>query len=254
MLSVLETKPHSDESRVAEMTEGPQRRLLKGYLHKTSNGLCGIKGYASLIAGAEMRDESSIRWAKKIIHEVERMEEIFRSVGDLNHTKGPREGTIDFRAVLADMLRIIGLRHPELEIETGFIPVGELLLPVADLSMILNEILSNAAQARDPEMETVRVRVSGSVVNRNRVSLTIEDEGVGIDRNLLGQVTDPFVTTRDGHLGIGLTRIDTLLDMYDLDWELTSEPGSGTTVTLEVGRFAGWMPERKLMKRKAGNG
>ena len=61
-----------------ELTEGhdrrPDRRLLVGYLHKTSNTLCGIKGYASLIAGRESDGEQAGQWARKIIFEVERME------------------------------------------------------------------------------------------------------------------------------------------------------------------------------------
>ena len=67
----------------------PDRRLLVGYLHKTSNTLCGIKGYASLIADRERSGGEAGQWARKIILEVERMEDIFRSVGDL--TRGRRD-------------------------------------------------------------------------------------------------------------------------------------------------------------------
>ena len=254
MRTLLESGPAMETGEGPEETGGPQRRLLRGYLHKTSNGLCGIKGYASLIAEGGIQEESSVRWAKKIICEVERMEEIFRSVGDLSHTKSSHEATSGIREILEEAVIRSKKRHAKLEIETGFIPVAELLLPAADLGMILDEILANSAESCEPDRARLGVLIRGSVVNRNRVALTIEDNGPGIEKCLLRQVADPFVTTREGHLGIGLTRIETLLDMYGLAWELTSEPGFGTTVTVEVGRFAGWMPERNLMKGNAANG
>jgi signal transduction histidine kinase len=53
---------------------------------------------------------------------------------------------------------------------------------------------------------------------------------------LLAQAIDPFVTTREGRLGIGLARVDTIMDMHGLGWGLRSVPQQGTTVSLEVAR------------------
>ena len=44
MRAVLESKAMTPDEPGRENKEGPQRRLLRGYLHKTSNGLCWIKG------------------------------------------------------------------------------------------------------------------------------------------------------------------------------------------------------------------
>ena len=254
MRAVLEQKPLLGVVQEKDQSEGPQRRLLRGYLHKTSNGLCGIKGYASLIAETGIQEDSSVRWARKIIIEVERMEAIFRSVGDLSHPRNAHECSSDLVETLENAAQRATLRHPGLEIETGNIPNGDLLLPAADLGMILDEILNNSAESSDPDQDTVRICIGGTVGDLERVILTIEDDGPGIEKNLMRHVADPFVTTRDGHLGIGLTRIETILDMYGLAWDLVSEQGFGTTITLEVGILAGWMPDGNLMKRKAGNG
>ena len=67
-----------------------------------------------------------------------------------------------------------------------------------------------------------------------RLALRLRDDGPGIGAELLPQACDPFVTTKDGHLGVGLTRVQTLLEMYGLAWTLSSLPGKGTTATLEV--------------------
>ena len=46
---------------------------------------------------------------------------------------------------------------------------------------------------------------------------------------------NPFITTKEGHHGVGLTRVDTLMNMYGLGWSLESEEDLGTRVLLEVG-------------------
>lgn len=254
MHSVAEQKPQSGMAPAVDCSEGPQRKLLRGYLHKTSNGLCGIKGYASLIAEAALAQECSVRWAKKIIHEVERMEEIFRSVGDLSRPAAA-ESSI---SGLADVLNAAVDRsldaHCGLRVDRGCVPTGDLILPAADLGMILDEILANCAESAPQRPGGVHVRVRGMVGPSERISLIIEDDGPGMEKGFLEQAVEPFVTTRDGHMGIGLTRIETLLDMYGLSWDLTSEPGYGTTFTLEVAEFAGWISGSEQTHRKAGNG
>jgi hypothetical protein len=55
-----------------------------------------------------------------------------------------------------------------------------------------------------------------------------------MNKELLEQASSPFVTTKDNHPGMGLTRIETLFDMYGLHWALDSACGRGTCVTLEV--------------------
>ena len=69
--------------RPAGVRRDHRGRLLRGYLHKSSNSLCGIKGYASLIAGGTVKTGRTTTWARKIIAEVERLEDIYHSVRDM---------------------------------------------------------------------------------------------------------------------------------------------------------------------------
>jgi signal transduction histidine kinase len=214
-------------------------KLLHGYLHKTSNSLCGIKGYASLIVDGESAEGSSGRWARKILNEIERMEDIFRSVGDLNTVVSPFRSGCDLRGVLNQAVRDVGDLHAQARISIPALPEGQLLLPEADLVLVLKEILKNSAESASK----IEVKISAQVEITGRVALCLQDNGPGMGPQLLKQATDPFVTTRDGHFGVGLTRVETILDMHGLAWSLTSRPGFGTTVTLEVAEALNWNPE-----------
>lgn len=229
----LETRPAGAAAR-REKDRSLPGRLLRGYLHKTSNSLCGIKGYASLIADESFRTRSAVHWARKIIAEVERMEEIFRSVGDLTGTRPSQDLEGNLGAVVAEVVRQCVRAFPNLEIFTGPVPRGELLLPAVDLALILQEILKNSSESVDQKQVKIRVEVTAEILPTGRMALTLRDFGPGIAANLLPQVTDPFLTTKPGHLGIGLTRVETLADMHGLAWALRSQPGQGTVVTLET--------------------
>lgn len=206
------------------------RKLLRGYLHKTSNSLCGIKGYASLIVATESSEHGASRWARKILSEIERMEEIFRSVGDMTQSATPFRSGCDLPGVLSRAITEATSNNSQFQALTSHLPEGQLLLPEADLQLVLKEILQNSADSG----ASVVVEISGQVEITGRVALCVSDNGPGMSAVLLSQVKDPFVTTRDGHHGVGLTRVETILDMHGLAWSLTSKPGIGTTVTFEV--------------------
>jgi C4-dicarboxylate-specific signal transduction histidine kinase len=209
-------------------------RLLRSYLHKTSNSLCGIKGYAGLIASTDQDATKRAAWAQKIIREVECMEAIYRSVHDLTAPRGNPDRGVDLPRLLDDVFRVCETRCPGLQVLAGRLPAAELLLPKGDLCLVLTELLLNAWEGGDGTGRPARVEVTAAAQPTGRLALRLRDDGPGIDALLLGQVADPFVTTKDGHLGVGLTRVQTLLEMYDLAWSLDSVPGRGTTVTLEV--------------------
>lgn len=214
-------------------------RLLRSYLHKTSNSLCGIKGYASLIATPDQDTAKAAGWAEKIIREVERMEAIYRSVHDLTAPRGNPDRGVDLPTLLDDVFRVCERRCPGLQVLSGRVPRADLLLPKGDLCLVLTELLLNSYEGVDGDALAARVEVTTTTEPTGRLALRLRDDGPGIAAELLPQACDPFVTTKDGHLGVGLTRVQTLLEMYGLAWTLSSRAGEGTTVTLEVAEVTG---------------
>jgi signal transduction histidine kinase len=216
----------------------PQGRLLHGYLHKTSNSLCGIKGYASLIASSLTRDPEATRWAQRILAEVERLEEIYRSVQDMAFPSSrPPSGRGELPAVVARAVRRTRQDHPHLVVVWREDMNARLLLPEHDLEVVLTELLRNSAESRPPAgTARVRVQLTCGPGSQDRLALTVADDGSGMAASLLAQAAHPFVTTKEGHLGIGLARVDTIMDLYGLGWALSSRPAGGTRVVLEVGR------------------
>ncbi len=210
------------------------QRLLRGYLHKTSNSLCGIKGYASLIAGLGQEIGENSNWARKIISEVEKMEMIFATVDELTTQRRGAGLARDPEGVLDYCLDQVQERHPKFSVKRGQAPACSLILPAADLEQVLKAVLDNAAEGADGRVGQVWADVRWEINARGRIVLGVSDDAGGIPLHLGSQVRNPFVTAKPGHVGIGLSRVETILDMHGLDWSLESDHGKGTTVTMEV--------------------
>jgi len=220
--------------RLGPDEERPQQRLLTGCLHKTSNALCGIKGYASLIAGLGQDAGDNARWAERIIREVEKMERLFSSVAEMGCATRPTLAAEDPRLMIRVAIGEACSRHRGLRVEADPMPGGRVLLPAADLGAVLRDLLDNAAEGPAGQAREVVATLAWSRGRVGRLVLVLRDNAGGLPAELGTQVRDPFVSGKKGHVGIGLTRVETIMDLHGLDWSLESEPGLGTTVKLEI--------------------
>ena len=70
--------------------------------------------------------------------------------------------------------------------------------------------------------------------SKGKQRLEISDNGQGVERKNLGAVFHPFFTTRSGKMGLGLTLARNVVRAHGGSLELASEPGKGTTATIEL--------------------
>jgi len=102
---------------------------------------------------------------------------------------------------------------------------------MVELSLHVLDLIENSTAAG---ATTVRVSVRENP-GENAIHLTIEDDGRGIDPELLARVTDPFVTTRTTRkVGLGIPLMKQVAEACGGELSVSSEKGKGTTV---VARF-----------------
>ena len=64
------------------------------------------------------------------------------------------------------------------------------------------------------------------------VKLTVQDEGVGIEPEVLGQIFDPYFTTKHTGSGLGLATVWSIINKHGGHISVDSEVSKGTTFTL----------------------
>lgn len=102
------------------------------------------------------------------------------------------------------------------------------------LSIIISNIISNAIKYSN-EKGTVSIQLSQ---NQNTTTCTITDNGIGIAKEDLDKIFNPFYRSNPTQhpeikgSGLGLSIVKRLADLLNIQFEIHSEVGKGTTVVL----------------------
>ncbi len=100
------------------------------------------------------------------------------------------------------------------------------------LEQVLVNIINNAKEAMHDISDSV---LSLSVKDdNNTVSVIVKDNGVGIDPDILSQITDPFFTTKRNinGTGLGLSVVVAILSEHNASIHFNSKVNIGTTIIL----------------------
>ena len=153
---------------------------------------------------------------------------------------------------LASVNELIGsavcLVKPELgcdcAITTNLGDVPEILCSPALLNQVFYAVLANAAEAI-PENGSIDIRAG---VIDQLVRVTIVDNGCGISDEDQKRIFDLDFTTKDGRIrmGLGLATSLQIVQQHGGSITIESEPGRGTTVTIDLPRN----PPRRTGKKK----
>jgi len=108
------------------------------------------------------------------------------------------------------------------------------------VSQVIGNIIINADQAM-PSGGIVEVRAENAAVGAGEepplragdyVRISIRDHGVGIPRENLARIFNPFFTTREKGTGLGLTTAYSIIKRHEGTIRVESEVGAGTTISI----------------------
>ncbi len=103
------------------------------------------------------------------------------------------------------------------------------------LEQVVLNLLTNACQALPSRDRGITVTTAADP-EAGMVTLTVEDEGVGIAPEDMGHIFDPFFTTKrdSGGTGLGLSISYSIAQEHGGVLEIASEPGKGTRATVRL--------------------
>jgi two-component system sensor histidine kinase RegB len=177
---------------------------------------------------AAVRDD-----AKLILDQLARCREI---IDQMTAAAGEVTGEAPERVSLERLVETVraSLRHDEtsrllveLALETT------VSVPYRALARAVSSLVRNAFDA-SPANGTVRLTVAAA--GAGRLSITVVDEGEGMQPDTLARATDPFYTTKaPGHgMGMGLFLARALVERIGGSLTLASTPGRGTSASLDL--------------------
>ena len=103
------------------------------------------------------------------------------------------------------------------------------------LEQVMINLIQNACQALPDTQKGILVTITCNHDDAS-VIINVQDQGTGIDHDILPHITDPFFTTKydSGGVGLGLSISTMIIEKHGGAIHFTSEPGKGTTAEVRL--------------------
>ncbi len=211
-------------------------QLAANIAHEVKNPLAGISGAIQVIGNALATDDPHREVIGEILRQIDRLD---RAVHDLllySRPPRPRLRTCNLDAVISQTLSALREGRQLKRVRIDYAAEPSALLEMegdeSQLQQVVMNLLINACDA-PPDAAVVRIRTAGTP---DTVRLVIADEGIGIEADLLPRIFEPFFTTKARGTGLGLPICQKVVDAHGGELTVTSTPGQGTVVTVELPR------------------
>jgi two-component system sensor histidine kinase PilS (NtrC family) len=201
-------------------------RLAAGLAHEIRNPLASLSGSVQLL-----QDEDASPLHAIVLREVEHINGLVEDFLDIARPLQLRRVPTDVVAIVEDVATAFGQDQRykdkcEVTLDLADVPLA--LLDGGRVRQIVWNLLLNAAQAT-PDYGRIKVSVA---LDEDALIIRISDEGVGISRDRLGRIFDPFYTTRSGGTGLGLANVERIVRAHGGAVSVSSTEGVGTIFSL----------------------
>lgn len=209
-------------------------KVVEGVAHEVRNPLSSIGGFARRVSNQTDEGAPTKKYLNAIIKDVERLE---RMVNDIeNYVSFSKVHKLSYEALdLADLLNKVleGFKDRMAKIKISSSMNASSNLPtIYANSLHIRELFSclieNAIEAM-PNGGKLDINMK---VEKNYLVTEIADTGIGIPEEKIGEIFDPFITSKMSGAGLGLTKCHMIVTDHQGYIRLSSTPGVGTLFTI----------------------
>jgi len=221
--------------------------LAASMAHDFNNVLGAIVGYAEVARTQVDPGARVTRTIDGLLAASERARQLVRRVLTFDLHRSVVHGALEIEPIVNEALALIQPRLPASIILRPPAPgsAGQINGDATEVHQVVMNLCTNAIRAMPAggqlevrveavEVETARELTLGAMRPGRWLRLSIIDTGIGLSREQLQSIFDPFYTSRasgEGS-GIGLTVVRNIVSSMQGAIEVESWPGSGTTMSV----------------------
>jgi len=224
MATRLVTEQDAMRAKVLELTETRGQlvrsermasvgRLAAGVAHEIGNPLAALMGMQDLLLDDDLPRETQTDFLGRMKRETERIHTVLRDL--LDFARPEKAGEVDSRQPPADVADVVAdvfaLVRPQkgfksLDLQAEIVDKDlRVALPAGRLTQVILNLLLNAADAIESAGGERAAKLTVRAVKAgNLVRIEVEDDGPGIPAELMDQLFEPFVTSKEIGKGTGL--------------------------------------------------
>lgn len=227
--------------------------LAAGVGHEINNPLSYVLGNLQFVAGELDPETTDPDITEALAEAIEGAERVSTIVKDLRSIS--RHDHVDDVCDPCEIVRIAtriamsDIRH-RTDVITNLDCSGKVAMSGSRLTQVLLNLLTNAAHSfGETENRTDNRIIVGVAGTESGVRVTVQDNGAGIPKQILGRIFEPFFTTKGATrgTGLGLAICRRLLSEVGGTLEISSMVGEGTLAVIELPYAEGSAPDRSAV-------
>ncbi len=211
-------------------------QMLAGVAHELNNPLTAILGVTELLRERPGADESTRRQLELTHRQARRAARIVQNLLEFSRPASPQKKPLDLSNILERTLQLHehSLRRNNIEVDLRLPP--ELPGVVGDANQLIQiflNLITNAEQAIREVRDSGRIQIRAGR-SGNQLTITVQDDGVGIRPEALQRIFDPFYTTKrpGGGTGLGLSICMSIIREHGGNIEAETLPAGGSAFTI----------------------
>ncbi len=206
--------------------------LAASLAHEIRNPLGALSGAFQILASSSSLSEEDVSLIDIVQREIHRMDRLVTDVLDYSRPKKREPDLVDLSSLVRETVRTFQLDEEVME-RVVDVRLPEKLVQRADgaqLKQVLWNLLRNALQATEPGDE-IGVELKS---DENGALLEIRDTGLGIPEEIIGDIFDPFFSTRERGLGLGLALCRRIVEEHRGRIDVKMRDGGGTLFRIKL--------------------
>jgi PAS domain S-box-containing protein len=222
-------------------------QMLAGVAHELNNPLTAILGVTELLRERPGGDDSTRRQLELTHRQARRAARIVQNLLEFSRPASPQKKPLDLNNLLERTFQLHEHSLRRNNVEVSFHLPADLPGVIGDPNQLIQvflNLVTNAEQAIREVRDSGRIQIRARR-NGNQVTITVQDDGVGIRPEALPRIFDPFYTTKrpGGGTGLGLSICMSIVREHGGNIEADILPGGGSAFTIYLPAATEQAPE-----------
>ena len=240
------TRQHDIERRLRQSEKlASLGTVVEGVAHEVRNSLTSLGGFALRLKSMTAENPTYSKYTQIILDDVSRLEKMVRDIED--YVKFSKLYSFEFQKI--DLISIVERARDKVlnylpssqQQAVTFSIEAEKNLPQIEadpsaLEQVFQNLIINAYDAM-PNGGRLKVRIRSL---RSAVSVSFVDTGVGIHKEDLSEIFNPFFTSKTVGAGMGLCKAHLLIEEHRGAIKVSSTPGKGSV-------FEVFLPSERIL-------
>ena len=210
--------------------------------HELKNSLISIKSFVQLFPQRHKDEKFVDKFSRLVPGEINRLERMFGELSDFSSHSELRIAKISAREVMGSILEIMRDEFMKKKIDIKYNPQNDNFHIEADherlrqvfVNLIINSI--NAMPGGGLLTVSIEKVNNESLSNPAHIEVRIKDTGKGMPKEVQEKLFEPFRTTKNGGMGLGLTISRKIVEQHGGRIAVESEIDRGTTFIVRLPR------------------